>query len=93
MTTLTSPAAWKGVVAVIEESLTTATPVAAVPPKVTAVVPARFVPVMVTPVLPPIGPFVGEMLIIAGTGMVILNPFVSLLDWPSVLVITTFHGP
>ena len=65
-TTSTSPAAWPGVVAVIDVLLTTEKPVADVPPKVTAVVPIRFVPVMVTPVPPEIRPDEGTMLTNAG---------------------------
>ena len=43
--TFTAPAAWAGVVAVIEVALFTVKLVAAVPPKVTAVAPVKLVPV------------------------------------------------
>jgi hypothetical protein len=62
----TTPAAWKGVVAVIEVSLTTVTPVAAVPPKVTAVAPVKPDPVIVTLVPPAIGPATGVRLVKVG---------------------------
>ena len=65
--TFTSPAAWKGVVAVTDVSLTAVTPVAAMPPKVTEVAPARFVPVMVTPVPPIVWPIDGVILENVGT--------------------------
>ena len=66
-TTVTSPAAWKGVFAMIDVALTTVTPVAAVPPNVTEVAPARFVPVIVTPVPPIVEPIGGTMLVNVGT--------------------------
>jgi hypothetical protein len=59
--TSTVPAAWAGVVAVIEVALTTVTLVAATPPMVTDVAPVKFVPVMVTAVPPTVGPVVGEI--------------------------------
>src|SRR6202047_1656793 len=65
-TTFTAPAAWAGVVAVIEVALTTVTPVAAVPPNVTAVAPVKLVPVMVTDVPPAIGPEFGLTLVTVG---------------------------
>lgn len=49
--TSTEPVAWAGTVAVINVSLFTVTPVAAVPPNVTALAPVKCVPVIVT--LPP----------------------------------------
>jgi hypothetical protein len=58
-TTSTAPAAWAGVVAVIEVEFTKVTPVAAVPPKVTVAPLTKFVPVMVTAVPPMSGPLVG----------------------------------
>ena len=60
-TTSAVPAAWAGVVAVIEVALTTAKPVAATPPTVTDVAPVKFVPVMVTAVPPAVGPLAGEI--------------------------------
>ena len=77
MTTSTAPAAWAGVVAVIEVLLTTVTPVAAVPPKVTPFAtpefaPIRFVPVMVTAVPPAVVPEAVEMLVNVGAGAVTL---------------------
>ena len=65
--TLTAPAAWPGVVAVIEVPLTTETPVAAIPSKVTAVAPIKFVPVIVTPVPPMVGPVEGAVPVTDGT--------------------------
>ena len=64
--TLTAPAAWAGVVAVIEP-LTTDTMVAGVPPKVTPFAPPefapiKFVPVIVTLVPPAVEPVDGAML-------------------------------
>ena len=71
--TLTAPAVWAGVIAVIKVSLTTDTPVADVPSKITAVAPIRFVPVMVTPVPPAVEPDVGEILITIGAGVVFVT--------------------
>ena len=68
MTTLTAPAAWAGVVAVIWVALLTVKLVAAVPPKVTAVVPVKPVPVMVTGVPPAVEPEFGVMLVNVGAG-------------------------
>ena len=65
-TTLTAPAAWPGVVAVIEVPLKTEIPVAAIPSKVTEVAPIRSVPVIVTPVPPTVGPVGGAMLVTVG---------------------------
>ena len=58
-TTLTAPAAWAGVVAVIVVALLTVNELAAVPPKLTAVVPVRLVPVRVTVVPPAVLPVGG----------------------------------
>jgi hypothetical protein len=68
-TTSTVPAAWAGVVAVIDVLLATVTPVAAVPPKVTVSPAAKFVPVMVTPVPPLVGPELGETEPTVGAGV------------------------
>ena len=57
------PPGWS---AVIEVSLTTVTPVAAVVPKSTAVAPVKPVPVIVTEVPPAVGPVVGLRLVTAG---------------------------
>jgi hypothetical protein len=65
--TLTTPAEWKGVVAVIDVSLTTVTLVAAVPPRVTPVAPVKPDPVIVTLVPPAIGPVDGAMMVNVGT--------------------------
>jgi hypothetical protein len=56
-----------GVVAVISVELTTTTLVAATPPTVTPVAPVKPVPVMVMAVLVETGPYVGEILVTAGT--------------------------
>src|ERR1700730_1074745 len=64
-TTFTAPAAWAGVVAVIEVLFTTVTVLAAVPPTVTVAPDRKPVPVMVTAVPPWRAPERGE---IAGTG-------------------------
>src|SRR5262245_30504535 len=54
--TLTAPTPWAGVVAEIEFELTTATPVAIVPPNDTPTPDAKFAPVIVTDVPPSKGP-------------------------------------
>ena len=54
--TFTAPAAFAGVVAVIDVALTTVKLVAATPPNVTAVAPVKLVPVIVTLVPPATGP-------------------------------------
>jgi hypothetical protein len=66
--TLTAPAAWAGVVAVMEvpPAFTTA-PDAAVPPKDT-LAPVRFAPVSVTAVPPAVVPEVGAMELSVGAG-------------------------
>jgi hypothetical protein len=66
-TTVTAPAAWAGVVAVIVLSLTTVIPVAAMPSNVTPVVLVRFVPVIVTNVPPNIEPETGMIPVNVGT--------------------------
>ena len=65
-TTLTAPAAWAGVVAVICVALFTVKLVALTPPKVTLMTPVKFVPVMVTDVPPASVPDEGVMLPIVG---------------------------
>jgi len=64
--TVTAPAAWAGVVAVIEVALTTTTLVAALPPIVTVAPAAKPVPLIVTAVPPAAGPEVGAMLLTVG---------------------------
>jgi hypothetical protein len=65
--TVTAPAAWAGVVAVMVVLFTTVTPVAAVPPNVTVAPAAKFVPVIVTAVPPAGGPLLGLTLVTVGT--------------------------
>ena len=65
-TTFTVPAAWAGVVAVIDVPLTTVTFVATVPPNVTVAPERKFVPVMVTAVPPLVDPELGEIAVIVG---------------------------
>ena len=62
----TVPAAWAGDVAVIDVSLLTVKPVAAVAPKFTAVAPVNPVPVIVTDVPPAAGPLLGVTLVTVG---------------------------
>jgi len=66
--TLTAPAAWAGVVAVIEVALPTTTLIAAVPPKLRVAPVAKFVPVIVTLVPPLAGPEAGATLPTVGAG-------------------------
>jgi hypothetical protein len=91
-TTVTTPNAWAGAVAVICESLTTVTAVAAVPPRVTPVVPIRFVPVIVTLLPPAIGPAAGAMAVNVGNGRYVYALFLRAV-WPSLLVTTTSMEP
>jgi len=65
-TTFTAPAAWAGVVAVIDVLLTTVTLVAAVPPNVTVAPETKLVPVIVTAVPPLVEPELGEIVLIVG---------------------------
>ena len=62
----TVPAAWAGVVAVMDVALLTVKLVAAVPPKLTAVAPVNPVPVMVTDVPPAVVPLFGLTLVTVG---------------------------
>jgi hypothetical protein len=66
--TVTAPAAWEGVVAVIVVLLTTVTPVAGLPPMLTVAPAAKFVPVIVTAVPPVVGPDAGATLLTVGAG-------------------------
>ncbi len=59
--TVTVPAEWAGVTAVICVEELTVNEVAGVPPKLTAVAPVRFVPVSTTVVPPATGPAFGAM--------------------------------
>ena len=65
-TTLAVPAAWAGVVTVMDVALFTTRLVAAVPPMVTPVAPVKSVPIMVMLVPPATGPLVGEILVTVG---------------------------
>lgn len=69
-TTLTAPAAWAALVAVIEVLLTTFTPVAAVPPRLTVAPDRKPVPVMVRLAPPAAGPEVGAIDVSFGAGLV-----------------------
>ena len=68
-TTLTAPAAWAGVVAVIDVLFTRVTPVAAVPPKLTVTPVRKPVPLMVTVVPPPVVPELGVVKVTVGAGL------------------------
>ena len=81
----TAPAAWAGVVAVIDVALFTVTPVAAAPPIVTPVAPVKSLPVMVTGVPPAVMPALGEIAVTVGLGadaaaQLIVTVVVPLLD-------------
>lgn len=65
--TVTVPAAFAGVVAVICVLLVTTTFVAAAVPNVTVAPDAKFVPLIVTAVPPAVGPLFGKMLLTVGT--------------------------
>ena len=64
--TLTPPAAWLGVVAVMVVELTTTTDVADEPPSVTVAPAAKPVPRIVTACPPAVGPVAGEIAVTAG---------------------------
>ena len=68
-TTLTAPAAWAGVVAVIEVLFTNVTPVADVPPSFTVAPAKNPVPMMVTAVAPLVGPVLGVIEVTVGAGL------------------------
>ncbi len=83
-------------VAVIEVLLPTVTPVAAVPPIVTVAPARKPVPVIVTGVPPAVVPDVGEIELTVGagfTGVVKVNPLVSVPVWVSVFFTTTLTAP
>lgn len=68
-TTLTVPAAWAGVVAVIALLFTTVTPVAEVPPSCTLAPARKPVPVMASAVPPLRVPETGEIAVTVGAGL------------------------
>ena len=68
-TTLTTPAACAGVVALMDVLLVTETFVAAVAPNVTVAPVEKLVPVMVTFVPPAIGPALGDTPVTVGAGL------------------------
>lgn len=68
-TTLTTPAAWAGVVAVIVVLLTTVTPVADVPPSFTVAPDRKPVPMTVTGVPPVVTPELGVIELTVGAGL------------------------
>ena len=67
--TVTAPAGFAGVTAVMVVEFTTTTPVAATPPKVTVAPLTKPVPVMVTLVPPPVVPEGGLTFVIVGAGV------------------------
>ena len=67
-TTFTAPAAWAGVVAVIEVLFTTVTVLAAVLPSFTVAPDRKPLPVMVTVVPPLTDPELGEIAVTVGAG-------------------------
>src|SRR4029079_10817033 len=90
--TLRAPAAWAGVVAVIDVALATVTLVAAVPPTVTVAPVAKFVPVIVTFVTPAVDPVAGEIAVTVG-GAAYVNPPVNVPLSPPGLVTVTLTAP
>src|SRR5579872_6680621 len=94
-TTLTAPAAWAGVVAVMVELLTTVTLPAAVPPKLTPAPARKLLPLMLTAVPPPVGPELGETELTLGAGLVLVyvKPLARVPLCPSLLVTTTLTAP
>lgn len=68
-TTLTAPAAWAGVEAVIMVPFTTVTPVAAVPPSCTVAPDRKPVPAIVTAVPPVVTPVLGVIEVTVGAGL------------------------
>src|SRR5436190_1641213 len=68
--TLTAPAAWAGVVAVIEVALVITTLVAAAPPIVTVAPATKLVPVIVRTVPPSVDPTAGLTAMTVGAGLV-----------------------
>ena len=90
--TLCAPAVPAGVTAVMEVELTTTTLVAAAPPTVTLLAPDKLVPVIVNAVPPDVGPLVGAMLVMVGTGATYVNVIVC-VDDPLLVVTTTGFAP
>jgi len=90
--TVTAPAAWAGVVAVMVVLFTTTTFVAAVPPNVTVAPVAKFVPAIVTAVPPEIDPVFGVTLVTVGVPIYV-KPFVRLPFSPPGLVTVTVTAP
>jgi hypothetical protein len=70
MATLTAPAGWAAVGAVMEVLFATLTLLAAVPPRLTVAPDRKPVPVMVTLVPPPAGPELGAIEFTFGAGLV-----------------------
>jgi hypothetical protein len=75
--TVTVPALFAGVAAVVVVLFTTVTLVAAVPPNVTVAPEAKFLPVIVTAVPPVVGPLFGDTLLTVGLPTYV-NPLVRL---------------
>src|SRR6185295_3449195 len=74
--TFAAPAAWAGVVAVIDVVLTTLTAVAAAPPMLTVAPLTNPLPLIVIEVPPAVGPEVGEIALTVGAGATYVNPLV-----------------
>ena len=68
-TTLTAPAAWAAVVAVMVVLFATVTLVAAVPPSFTVAPARKPVPVMLTAVPPAVVPELGAIVVTVGAGL------------------------
>ena len=71
-TTLTAPAEWAGVVAVMEVPLARFTLVATAPPKVTVAPARKPVPIIVTAVPPDVVPDAGAKAVTVGAGLVVV---------------------
>ena len=68
-TTFTAPAAWAGVIAVIDVLLTSVTPVEAVPPRLTVAPAKKPVPAIVIVVPPLMVPELGAIEVTVGAGL------------------------
>ena len=90
-TTATAPAAFAGVITVIDLSLTTLIEFPALPPNFTDDMPVKLVPVIVTIVPPAVGPLDGVTDVIVGAATYV-KPFVLVAD-PSDVVNTTSTTP
>jgi len=86
--TVTEPAEFAGVVAVIVVLLATVTFVAAAVPNVTVAPETKLVPVMVTLVPPTVVPVFGETPVTVGVGTAYVNPLARLPLWPFSLTVT-----